>query len=480
MEERILNTDVLVIGGAGAGLRAVIEARSNGVDVMLASKMPAGGVSCTQVIAGWITGATPENEDQLFKQMVYTGGYINNQCLTETFVKEAIHIIPGLRDFGVPLEWQQGETPDLPGFYVSPKIGNNPKGHTLLQPMRKKAESMGVKIIDNVVISRLITSDGTVVGAVGVDLELEQLLIISAKSIVIATGGGAHAFERNDNPPGSTGDGCSLAYGAGAELVDMEFISLNVPKNLIPEIFEVKGEPPDSIISHGTAHYFLGGIKIDESGKTNVKGLFAGGEVAGGILGAARLGGSAVADAIVFGAIAGKSAGQWAKSTDMPALNMEQVQEERKKFKLITEENKVPAKEALAKLKSILWRYIGPVKSDYTLNKALEMLSDIKPLNIRANNSEDLLASVEAIHILELGKIIATASLVRQETRGNFWRADYPQPDNSKWIKNVVLWKDNENVATRIDNAVMTKLKSPVDPPIGSGCFWYSPRIEIY
>jgi succinate dehydrogenase/fumarate reductase flavoprotein subunit len=480
MEERILKTDVLVIGGAGAGLRSAIEARSNGVDVMLASKMPAGGVSCTQVIAGWITGATPENEDQLFKQMVYTGGYINNQRLTETFVNEAIHIIPGLRDFGVPLEWQPGETPDLPGYYISPKIGNNPKGHSLLQPMREKAESMGVKMLDNVVISRLITSNDAIVGAIGVDLESRQLMIISAKSIVIATGGGAYAFERSDNPPGSTGDGYSLAYGAGAELVDMEFISLNVPRNLIPEIFEVKGEPPDSIIGHGTAHYFLGGIKIDEEGKTNVKGLFAGGEVAGGILGAARLGGSAVADAIIFGAIAGHNAGQWAKSVDMPDLNMEQVQEEREKFRLITEENKVPAKEALAKLKSILWRYIGPVKSNYTLNKALEILSDMKPLSICANDSDELLAGIEASHILELGKIIATASLIRQETRGNFWRADYPQPDNSKWIKNIVLWKDNENVATRIDDAVMTRLKSPVEPPIGTGCFWYSPRIEIY
>ena len=479
MEEKALNTDVLVIGGAGAGLRAVIEARSNGVDVLLASKMPTGGLSCTQVMAGWITGVTPESEDQLFKQIVYTGGYINNQRLTETFVKEAIHRIPELREFGVPLAEQPGESPDLPGYYIASRIGNNPKGHSLLQPMKEKAKSMGVRMLDNVVISKLITSGDAVVGAIGVDFESKQLLIISAKSIVIATGGGAYAFERSDNPPGSTGDGYSLAYQAGAELVDMEFISLNVPRNLIPEIFKVEDEPPDSIISHGTAHYFLGGIKIDEDCRTNVKGLFAGGEVAGGILGAARLGGSAVADAIVFGARAGHSASLWAKSIDTHDLNMAQVQEERDKFRRMIELNNIPAKEALARLKSILWRYIGPVKSDYTLNKALKMLSEIT-LNIRANDSEELLAGVEASHILELGKIIATASLIRQETRGNFWRADYPQHDNDRWIKNIVLWKDNENVATRIDDAVMTKLKSPVDPPVGTGCFWYSPKIEIY
>ncbi len=58
MVEKELKTDVLIIGGAGAGLRAAIEARMNGAEVLLLSKMPAGGTSCTLVMAGWITGRT--------------------------------------------------------------------------------------------------------------------------------------------------------------------------------------------------------------------------------------------------------------------------------------------------------------------------------------------------------------------------------------------------------------------------------------
>ncbi len=474
MQEDMLKTDVLVIGGAGAGLRAAIEARANGTDVILASKMPVAGTSCTLVIAGWITGATKENEDQLFEQIIYTGGYINNQRLTDVFVKDAIHRIPELRDFGVELEFRGGDTPDMPAHYMTTRIDKNPKGYSLLNRMKEKAENMGVKALNDVMISSLITSDGSVVGAVGVDLDNMKILTISTKSVIIATGGGAYAFERSDNPPGSTGDGFALAYNAGAELVDMEFVSLNVPKSTLPEIFKVNGEPPDSIVDAGTAHYFLGGIKIDEDCRTNVKGLFAAGEVTGGILGAARLGGTAVADTIVFGARAGYTASQWAKSIEMPELNTNQVEQEKSKISDMNETGKIPSTEFLAKVKSILWRYIGPVKNEYTLNKALEKLSEIS-----SENAEEIQAGIEASNIVELGRILATASSIRTETRGNFWRADYPDSDNEKWLKNVVLWKDEDDIKTRIDDVVMTRLHNPVKPQIGSGCFWYYPKLDL-
>jgi len=340
---------------------------------------------------------------------------------------------------------------------------------------------MGVKALNDVMISSLITSDGSVVGAVGVDLDNMKILTISTKSVIIATGGGAYAFERSDNPPGSTGDGFALAYNAGAELVDMEFVSLNVPKSTLPEIFKVNGEPPDSIVDAGTAHYFLGGIKIDEDCRTNVKGLFAAGEVTGGILGAARLGGTAVADTIVFGARAGYTASQWAKSIEMPELNTNQVEQEKSKISDMNETGKIPSTEFLAKVKSILWRYIGPVKNEYTLNKALEKLSEMKSKmsDISSENAEEIQAGIEASNIVELGRILATASSIRTETRGNFWRADYPDSDNEKWLKNVVLWKDEDDIKTRIDDVVMTRLHNPVKPQIGSGCFWYYPKLDL-
>lgn len=479
MQEKIIKTDVLVIGGAAAGLRAGIEARLNGADTLIVSKMPAGGTSCSLFMAGWITCATPENKDQLFKQIVYTGGYINNQKLVEVFVNDAIYTIPQLKDFGVIMEQRLGESPDMPAHFMTEKIGNNPKGHALLYPLRKKAEELGVDIIDNVIITRLIKSNGRITGAFGVHLKSGNLLIISAKSVVIASGGGAFAFERSDNPPGTTGDGFSLAYLAGAELVDMEFVSLNIPRNLIPQIFEVKGEPTKPLINHGTAHYFLGGIKINENCETNIKGLFACGEVTGGLLGSARLGGSAVADAIVFGKKAGYSSAIWARNNEAIDLDMDQVQSAKDEYIKMTEGDSVSPIETLAKVRSILWKYVGPVKSEYTLNKALQMLDDFNALSFQAKSPEEILSAYEARNILVLGKILASASLIRKETRGNFWRVDYPNPDNENWVKNIVLWNDEGVLKTRIDDVVMTRLHSPVQPPIGAGCFWYFPKLDI-
>jgi len=479
--EKLLKTDVLVIGGAGAGLRAGIEAKLSGAETIIASKMPAGGTSCTLFIGGYITGATLENEDQLFKQIVYTGGYINNQRLVDVFVKDAIHIIPQLRDYGVIIEYKPVETSDMPSHYMTTKIDNKPKGYGLLQAMRRKAEELGVKILDRVIITELIKSNNTITGAVGIDLKSGEFLTVSAKSVVIATGGGAYAFGRTDNPPGTTGDGFLLAYLAGAELVDMEFVTLVVPEKLTPEIFKVKGEPPDSIISHGHAHYFLGGVKINENCETSVEGLFACGEVAGGLLGSARLGGTAVADTIVFGRRAGLGAAQFAKNGKDQEIDVNQVRKAKRNFVKMTKDNNVSAIDTLAKIQSILWKYIGPVKSEYTLKKALELLGDMSGgvSNLGARNSEEILSAYEARSMLVLGKILASSSLIRKETRGNFWRADYPNPDNKKWIKNIVLWEDKGKIVTRIDDVVMTRLHSPVEPPIGPGCYWYHPKIDI-
>jgi succinate dehydrogenase/fumarate reductase flavoprotein subunit len=147
----------------------------------------------------------------------------------------------------------------------------------------------------------------------------------------------------------------------------------------------------------------------------------------------------------------------------------------------MTKNNNVSAIDTLAKIKPILWKYLGPVKSEYTLNKALELLDDMngEVSNLGARNSEEILSAYETKNMLVLGKILASASLIRKETRGNFWRTDYPNPDNNKWIKNIVLWEDKGKVVTRIDDVVMTRLHSPVEPPIGSGCFWYHPKIDI-
>ncbi|MFC1717262.1 FAD-binding protein [Candidatus Poribacteria bacterium] len=476
MEEKRIATDVLVIGGAGGGLRAAMEARADGVSVVLASKMPAGGESSTLRTAGWFTCSTSDSEDELFRQVVHIGGYLNDQRLVEVLVKDAVHRIPQLKDFGVPVSEREGRAPNMPGHYTIPRPPDNPRGYVMLHPMREWAEHAGVTILDNTPISTLITTDNAVVGATGIDLDTEELVIISAKSVVLATGGGSYAFERNNNPPGTTGDGFALAYLAGAELVDIECISFNLSSSMLGELLQSDGKPPESMLEHGMAHYFMGGVKIDEDCRSSVEGLFAAGEVTGGVFGAARLGGSAMADIVVFGARAGHSAAQRAKGVDTPELNTAQIDGERERFKKMMENNGIPSLDVFARLRSILWKYMAITKTEDTLKLGLEKLSqaEVEVSNLSASNAGEIQAAIEAANILELGKLIGTASLIRKETRGNYWRADYPEPDNDGWIKNIVVYKDGDEIATRIDPVVMTRLHSPTQPPVGQGCFGYS------
>ncbi len=479
MDEKEITTDVLVIGGAGAGLRAAIAARANGADVVLASKMPAGGISSTLRTAGWFTCSTQASEDELFRQVVHTGGYLNNQRLVEVLVKDVVYKVPQLRQFGVSMSEREGREPNMPGHYVLPSLQDKPRGYGMMQPMRNTAEDMGVAILDNTAVSCLITSNSAVVGAVGIDLDTGQFVTISAKATVLATGGGSYAFERNNNPPGTTGDGFALAYRAGAELVDMECISFNLPASLLDELLQSEGEPTEPILEKGMAHYFMGGVKIDEDCNTSVSGLFAAGEVTGGVFGAARLGGSAMADIIVFGARAGRSAALRAKTMDTPQLNTTQIDAEREQFENITRRNEIPAMNVFNGLRAALWKYMGIVKTEDTLKEGLEKLSQMREQvsNMRARNADEIRTAIEAQNILDLGQIIGTVSLIRKETRGNYWRADYPQPDNDNWMKNIVAYKKDHEIITRTDPVIMTRLHTPPQPPIGQGCFGYSPRL---
>jgi len=477
MKRKNINTDVLVIGGAGAGLRAAVAAAEQGVNVVLASKFPAAGASNTSITAGWFTRATEKSEEELFYQVVYTGGFLNNQRLVEVFARETITGMPQLMEYGVDLFTTDApERVDKPGHFQVRKIEGKPRGYGLTQPLRDVAEQLGVQILDNVMVTELLTKDSAVVGATAVDVENETFLAIGATSTILATGGGAGAYERNDNAEGTTGDGFSLAFRAGAELVDIELISFNVPHSRLEELFNLKNPPSEELLKSGACHYFLGGVKIDEQAKSSIEGLYAAGEVTGGVFGAARLGGSAMADTIVFGIIAGEKAVERAKSVPTPALDATQINAEAKWIESLFDAGDVSPEKLASDITSTLWKYAGTMKTAVTLEKASEELEALGQfLNaMRADNMAGARTALEVRNILDLGRLIVTASEIRKETRGCYWRIDYPKPDNENWLKNITAWKDGDSIKTRIEDAIMTNLTTPTEPPIGPGCFGYT------
>jgi len=214
---RVLKTDVLVIGGGAAGLRAAIEARQANVAVLLASKTPAGLGNCTAYAGGGFQAPfgkfTPE---QHFERTVRGGKFLNNQRLVEVMTREAAARLLELREFGVDIVTGDG-TANVKGSFAM-----NGTGLTL--PLLRFARSIGLIVLENVIVAGLEKSGDSVVGAAGFDRLNGEVISFHAKSVVLASGGAGRIYSRTDNPVGTTGEGYAIAYDAGARLIDMEFV----------------------------------------------------------------------------------------------------------------------------------------------------------------------------------------------------------------------------------------------------------------
>lgn len=475
------STDVLVLGTGGAGLVAAVEAAKSGAKVLVVSKMGPADTNCTISAWGGLTYAPESRVHELFRQVVETGGYLVNQRLVEVFAHRAPQVPQWLAGQGVAMD-VLGEA-DRKNQLGIVKLRGTPgtTGSAITKPLRAKAEALGAKFLDRVMISTLVTEEGRIAGAVGADLRSGKLLGIAAKAVVLATGGGACLFERHDNPPGATADGIALAYTAGAELVDMECISFQFPDNRLAGLFAVKEPPDKGLLRVGAAHYYLGGVRIDERTRTSVDGFFAAGETTGGVFGAARLGGAALSDTLVFGAIAGKEAANTAMEERRDSrLGREPVDRERQRLEKMLAAKGPLASEVTAKLRAAMWRHAGTMKTRQTLEQAGHELDALEPLRteVRAADSAQLRDALEFANLLTVARLIVAASLRREESRGCFWRLDFPKPDNAKWVKNIHQWQSAGKEHLAVRPAALTRLTQPAAPRIGAGCFSYLPQSE--
>jgi len=195
-------------------------------------------------------------------------------------------------------------------------------------------------------------------------------------------------------------------------------------------------------------HYFMGGIEINEKGESNLAGLYAAGEVAGGIHGANRLGGNSLADLLVFGARAGQWAARWALESSSPVIDAEQVKEEDGRIRSLLERRNegVRPVEVKRAIQEIMWEKAGVVRSQRSLTEALEGLGqlqvDLSQLRVAGKGllyNRELVSYLEAENLLLVGKAIITSALVREESRGAHYREDFPEKDDRLWLKNVLL-----------------------------------------
>lgn len=228
--------DVLVIGGGGAACRAAIAAADAGATVILVSKKEPlhAGATCYPVaeMAGYNAG-DPQDERSIEKHyddILKAGQGMADPRLAAILAVQAPRTIEQLKQWGVNFEQEGTKDYVFKSCFSSWPRTHVIRGHgePIVRAMtRQLALRPQVRVLSDVTIVELIVRDGQCVGAWGYTAD-GMPMAFRAGATVLATGGGCRIFERNLNPKDVTGDGYYLAWRAGAEMVNMEFMQIGV------------------------------------------------------------------------------------------------------------------------------------------------------------------------------------------------------------------------------------------------------------
>jgi succinate dehydrogenase / fumarate reductase flavoprotein subunit len=556
--------DVIVIGAGGAGLRAAIEAAAEGVSVGLICKSLLGKAHTVMAEGGM--AAAMSNVDERdgwnvhFADTMRGGQYLNSWRMAEHHAKEAPERARELESWGALFD----RTPDGKilqrnfGGHAYPRLAHvgDRTGLEMIRTLQDHGIHQGIDVHMEVTVTSLLKDGERCVGAFGYDREQGRFRVYKAKAVILATGGLGRSFLVTSNSWEGTGDGHSLGYHAGAELVDMEFIQFHptgmvwppsvrgilvtegvrgeggvlknsegkrfmfddipplydgqtaetpeegwryvtgdrdarrppelltrdhVARKIVKEVQEGRGSPHGGAFldiawikenikdSEGhikkklpsmyhqfkelagiditkepmevgpTTHYAMGGIAVDPDTQmtTTVPGLFAAGEVAGGLHGANRLGGNSLSDLVVFGKRAGEHAAKFAKEhgsysvaeADVEAAAtealapIEREKTERGPFQLQYE------------LQSLMQDKVGIARVDEGLTEAVDKIREIgtQLTDVGAGGNRwfnpGWHTALDMKHLLTVSEAIALAARERKESRGAHSRLDHLDKD---------------------------------------------------
>ncbi|MFH1646702.1 MAG: FAD-binding protein [Chloroflexota bacterium] len=513
--------DVLIIGGGGSGVLAAVEAsRDSSLKVIVASKGPIGQSGLTPTAnGGTATATSPDMVEDLFQRTVKAGNFLNDQNIVWHMASGIYACLQELPQYGIRI------SPLGPKGVCVPCI-------TTLRNLRDTlAGRPNLELLEDVLITRLVTADGKVCGATAVDMTSGGFLVIKATAVIIATGGlvGELYPHSSNNPFGintdASGTGHIMAYLAGAELIDMEMIQfVPLPANprclhirYFPEFWEgpylnrhgkatisngseypggsysyrftqelyreiEKGNGPFYIDQRNMelphlrsgirswdarrkliksvgidprenrvdivigSHFCMGGIRVNEKTETTLPGLYAAGEVMGGVHGAMRLPGVSLTHMIVFGFEAGRQAAQYArggqKPGQIPAAILEQEKERVFSF-LTPKKDPVPVAGLKKQLQQVMQEDVFVFRDRPGLTKAIEEIRELKKEVPRLSAPDfkrfnlEWGRAIELASMMEAAEIIAESALAREESRGAHYRREFPRRDDRKWLKHT-------------------------------------------
>ena len=562
--------DVLVIGAGAAGMRAAIAASDEGANVCLVSKSLLGKAHTVMAEGG--AAAALGNADERdnwkvhFRDTIKGGKHLNNWKMAKIHAEQAPERILELERWGAVFDRTKDGKINQRNFggHRYPRLAHvgDRTGLEIIRTVQDRViHQENIDIFMECTVSNIITENNQAVGALAYYRNNGELVAIHAKAIVVATGGIGKAYRVTSNSWEYTGDGHSLAYLAGADLQDMEFIQFHPTGmvwppsvkgtlvtegvrgeggvllnnkgerfmfNYIPEAFAAETakdekeandwlegkegamRPPELLTRdvvakaimkevkegrgspHGgafldianrrdadyikkklpsmyhqfkelgdlditkepmevgpTTHYMMGGITVDaETGASSLKGMYAAGEAAAGLHGANRLGGNSLSDLLVFGNIAGRSAANFALSTEEISVNKGKIKKTANAILDCFSETKSENPYHLhQELQDIMEMHAGIVREEESLNEGIEKLKDLieRAENAKATGDRSYNPSwhlcLDLKNMLITSLAIAEAAKERRESRGGHTRLDYPEYDNELGSLNIIIRK---------------------------------------
>jgi len=546
----VLKTDVLILGGGGAGLFAALHAYDAGknVDITLATKGLLGKSGCTRMVQGGYNAVLrpPDSLEAHFLDTIRGGGFLNDQELAWSLVKFAPQRILELESkYGCFFDRNPNGTIHQKPFagqsYDRTVHKGDLTGIEIINRLTEQIYKRDIRVLEEHRAVELLTGlyGDRVVGALLLDIRKGRFLVVNTKALLLATGGGPTMYKIAAPSGDKSTDGLALAFRAGAELCDMEMVQFHPTGLLAPgslmtgsvleeglrgvggrlyngrgerfmgrydpermerstrdivaragylEIMEGRGTPNGGIfldMSHlgaefvekafpgmvercrdfgfdlarepvevsPTAHFIMGGVKIDLRCHSSLEGLFVAGEDSGGVHGANRLGGNGVADSTVFGGLAGEAMADYVGGRDLIPYEEGQVQEFLARalipFTGAGRERVYPLRDAL---KELMWEKVGVVRHGRELKEAISQLEELtgraERISVRGGGEYNLEwnHALDLKNQLQVSLLIATSALSREESRGSHYRSDYPETNDEAYLKNIYIKKIGEEL----------------------------------
>ncbi len=214
-----------------------------------------------------------------------------------------------------------------------------------------------------------------------------------------------------------------------------------------------------------TAHFFMGGVRIDTRCLTDLDGLYAAGEDAGGVHGANRLGGNGIADSTVFGGIAGDSMADDVVGREFVPYDEKRIEEIIKQVEAPFEREGSDLYPVREKLRVSNWEKLGIIRDEKGLGEGLsvvrELKSEIDRIGIAGAKASNIPWNdwLNLRNLIDVSEMIGRAALERKESRGAHYRSDHPEKNNREYLKNFFIKRTKEEIKIYDRPVLLSRLR---------------------